>query len=61
MSIENLADKASQLEAMLTILTGDGFKTFGNWSESTQHDYLCACQSFANDIRTMTGEMLQAA
>lgn len=59
--LEALADKAVQLEAMLTVVTGNGFKAFsGDWPESTQHDYLCACQSFAGDLREMTRDMLEA-
>lgn len=60
MTIEAIADKATQLDAMLTVMTCNP-QAFENLAESVRRDYLCACASQATDLRAMTAELLQAA
>lgn len=45
-----LVNKTAQLEAMLTIITGEGYKSFTGWSEETQGDYMCACSDMTQTV-----------
>lgn len=60
MNLEALADKATQLDAMLTVMTCNP-QAFESLAESVRQDYLCACASQATDLRAMTAELLHNA
>lgn len=48
--IANLVNKTAQLDAMLTIITGEGYKPFTGWSEETQGDYMWACSAMSQSV-----------
>lgn len=55
--ITKLQEKTAQLDAMLTIITGEGFKPFASWSDETQADYIWACSAMSQTIAGLTNEL----
>lgn len=51
---DQLSARLSQLSAMLTMTCGAGFKTFSNWSDEIQHDYLWACSMLAEECKGLS-------
>jgi hypothetical protein len=48
--IDKLNTKALQLASMITIIRGEGFKTFSNWNDTIKENYLWACSDLADEI-----------
>lgn len=46
-----LSARLSQLSAMLQMTHGAGFKTFSNWSDEVQANYLWACSMLAEECK----------
>ena len=48
--IDNLTQHTSQLDAMLFIIYGEGFKSFNNFNDDVKQNYLWACAEKAEKI-----------
>ena len=55
--ITKLAEKSTQLDAMLTIITGEGYKPFTSWNEDTQGEYIWACSSMSQCVAELAREL----
>ena len=52
--INELVLKTQSLDAMLAIVTGEGFEAFTRFNEGTQHEYIFACSEMASQVREIT-------
>lgn len=50
---DHLSARLDQLAAMLTVVRGDGFDVFSNWSDQIQHNYLWSCSMIAEECREL--------
>lgn len=55
--ITKLQEKSIQLDAMLTIITGEGHKAFTGWNEETQGEYIWACSAMSQELSGLAKEL----
>lgn len=55
--INTLGNKTTQLNAMLCMIYGDGFKNFSNMSDDIQQNYLWACASLSQEIENLSDQL----
>ena len=55
--VDKIVQKSTQLDAMLTIITGEGYETFSAWSDETKHNYLWACSSMSQSLGDLSHEL----
>ena len=51
--IDHLAARISQLDAMLTMVCGQGADSFHQWSDDVQDNYLWACNSISTECKVI--------
>jgi hypothetical protein len=52
-----LQARLSQLDAMLTHVTGNGSETFQNWNDRLQDNYLWGCRMITNECKDLAGHI----